>query len=174
MQNNNSWTYAYNDLGWLTQESTPNGNTTTYAYDTLGNLQKETAPDGGVTRYVYDANNRQTQLIGPNQYEASIDTNSAYGDTASGLRYQYNKAGKITCIIDAEGNVTKFQYDTFGNEAMKTLPNNSVYTYTYDGINRLKAENFATTEGQTPTTLREMAYSNNTEMALLLLQNQDG
>jgi RHS repeat-associated protein len=60
---------------------------------------------------------------------------------------------------DPLGNVTTNKYDVFGNLSAETMPNGSVYVYTYDKLNRLLTKSFKESSGSTAVLLESIAYA---------------
>jgi RHS repeat-associated protein len=113
------WTYAYDELGFLTSATnlSSSSHNQTFAYDTTGNLTSVGRPGGGSWTYTY---------------------NSAHGPT-SVRPHAVTAAGSNTYSYDAAGNMLTGAGRTitwYVNGMPKTIGNE---TYTYDGNNvRLK------------------------------------
>ncbi|KGB98446.1 LysM peptidoglycan-binding domain-containing protein [Burkholderia cepacia] len=137
--------YAYDAMGRLIERTTysVSGNaTTTYAYDDQGNLTNETTGDRTSTHRYDEQGHLIGQLsgegsaalvaLGASATQAQIDAvwkswGVSYGYDASGLRtsmtdangnrtlYYYDTAGHLTHVVNPLGEVTEYQYDTFGD-----------------------------------------------------------
>ena len=53
------------------------------------------------------------------------------------LRYEYDLAGRLTALIDGEGNRTEWSFDAVGRMTRKTYADGSHYDYTHDIQGRL-------------------------------------
>jgi RHS repeat-associated protein len=100
--------YVYDKMGNLESVTDANGNTTTYEYDSRYRLNKEIRPDGGTTKYEYDTLGNRTKII-----EVINET-----EERTLVEYKYD-VDRLTDIIDFDGNVIKYTYDTESN--MKTM-----------------------------------------------------
>ena len=110
-------------------------------YDSFGNLISDIHDAGGINQtihYTYDANNRKLQTIYPNVTISNNRTDiiktltetsvyNAFGelieqqDRAGHSRhYAYDRAGQQVYAVSAEGGVTQYKYDSFGNVITKT------------------------------------------------------
>lgn len=109
--------YTYNTLGWVMSKTAPSGNRTVNNYDNDGKIIKS-VDNTGTTRFVYDGDERLIQQVDPSEYVSlkdglnNADPTNTYSDSNVGYRYTYNSSG---------------------NMATKTLPNNEVMTYNSDG-----------------------------------------
>ncbi|MCO7227584.1 calcium-binding protein, partial [Pleionea sp. CnH1-48] len=144
------WTYEYDALNRLTKEISPqttlgaydNGQVTTSLgsvetirkYDAFGNVSSITTGAGDNTRtttYQYDALNRQTHVIKPAVWDASLNadvqhtqvlTYDAYNnvvqieDEGGRLSYSlFDAINRQVVAIDAAGFVTETAYDGYNN-----------------------------------------------------------
>ena len=153
--NGNTTTFVYNGLNQLMNVTDPNGNITTYTYDKNGNKMSMTNANGNVTYYEYNYNG---QLIQIKDALGNI-TSYAYGGTgcpscggggdkltlivdANGntTKYEYDMSGRRIREIDALGNVASYIYDAKGNVLTRTDANGHVTSFTYDPLSRLKAQ----------------------------------
>lgn len=138
--------------GRITSRSRVRNGTTisqTYGYDLAGRLTSATR-NGVETTYSYDPNgNRLSQTTG------STTVASAYNDqdqlVSSGVfNYSYNANGERSEKINTvTGEVTRYQYDHFGNLVGVTMPDGRQIDYILDGMHRrvLKKINGAKAEG---------------------------
>ncbi len=83
--------------GRITSMTDPNGNVTEYAYDTNGDLVSLTDPLGETARFTYGPNHYLLNLIDPQ------------GLTFT--RSEYDAAGRLVAVVDAQGNRTEFTHD---------------------------------------------------------------
>ena len=125
-----------------------------YAYDANGNLTQETKRNGATITNTYDALNRITaKNLSDNSKGDDID----YDYDARGLmlnaRFHLSQAVGVFNVFDAFGNLKQatsvsvvgnttasrtlqYQYDANGNRTRVTHPDNAVFRYGYDGLNR--------------------------------------
>ncbi|MBC2581762.1 S8 family serine peptidase [Clostridium sp. DJ247] len=138
--------------------------TTTYVYDSNGNLKTMTTPDNITTTYAYDKVDRQTSISMPgtdgNGYPVTITKLTAYnwdgnplvikdakGNTTTNT---YSNRGLLIKVTDANGGISKYEYDTAGRKIREVSPKNYIEglslsamnhtEYTYDLMNRLKTK----------------------------------
>ncbi len=103
----NETRYTYDEKGRVLTKTDPNGHTHTYKYDTAFSGPSEyIRPDGTIVCYTY------------NDAGQMIEQRDAYGVKT----FEYNDMGHRTSFTDAEGNVTKYEYDKMANIARVTLP----------------------------------------------------
>jgi RHS repeat-associated protein len=123
--------YSYNLGEEQTGISYPNGKEITRAYDKAGRLESLTDWLGGKTSFAYDADSNLTGLVFPS---ASNDTDEYSYDHASQISEAKFKKGaetlaSLTYTRDARGQVEK--------EARQGLPGPEETSYGYDDANRL-------------------------------------
>ncbi len=136
--------YVRNLLEEVTEEIDPLGRTTVKEYDLAGNLTKMVDPQKRTTTFTYDPGNRLTQISYP-------------GDKTPQVKYEYDKDGDRTAMIDGTGktvyafdqidrltNMTNghgesvaLQYDLANEQTKLTYPNKSLVTRGYDQAGRL-------------------------------------
>ena len=102
--------------------------TTSYTYDAKGRVLTKTDANGNVHTYKYENGfSRPTQYVKPdgaiiyyayNEAGQVKEERDAYGVTT----YGHNIMGHLTYLQDAEGNVTKYEYDSRANLTRVTLP----------------------------------------------------
>jgi len=128
---------------------------TTYEYNNRNMLTKVTTFNNGnpenYTQYYYDANgnkirmftglNKPLDIYGPDNVMDTGD--SEYSTT----KYEYNELNKLTKMTDPMGKSETYKYDLNGNLIEKTDRNNSITSFTYDGLNRLLSRSVKTTDG---------------------------
>lgn len=126
------------------------GKTTAYVYDSKGNRIKETDAAGNVTTYTFNANNQEisrswSRTI-PGSSESSVATLTIKRDSegrsieekdAQGniTKTEYDLAGRAIASIDARGQRTAFTYDLRGNVIATTFPDGTVTKSTFDAEN---------------------------------------
>ncbi|WP_334075560.1 RHS repeat-associated core domain-containing protein [Paenibacillus sp. A14] len=111
-------TYRYNGNGQLVQETDTAGMSRVYEYDAVNRLirKKEPAADGSsaIRRYVYDANGNLIKEIAPNQYNSSLDSETAVMGMA-GVSYKYDSMNRRTVTFSPEGKALEYvSYDAVG------------------------------------------------------------
>ncbi|ELB2183777.1 RHS domain-containing protein [Vibrio parahaemolyticus] len=98
--------FHYDEMGRVSQIETAHFNER-IIYDGVGRLVEQHWPDRE-KKYVYNAQNRISSII---------------DNTAGATHYQYDALGQLK-RVNASGEVTKFEYDSFGNP---TLPSSEVF-----------------------------------------------
>ncbi len=106
---------------------------TTYEYDNFNNITKLTSygtgNDGIVVSYDYDALGRKIA-----EYTPKYAIDKSVGST-----YTFNRGNLPSTVTDALGNVTRFEYDAYGNLIKTTNPDGSISITEYDALQREKA-----------------------------------
>ena len=115
---------SYNHKGQITQSSLPyyQGETihwTKYFYDAIGRKYLTRAPDNSETRITY--NGLTTISINP------------LGQTRTHI---VDIAGRLTTVVDADGNEIDYSYDSVGNLLNTTDPENNQVKMGYDHAGR--------------------------------------
>lgn len=118
-------THTYDDLGHLIQTQTPNGNSITKTYNSIDRITSISAPGNNVA-FSYNLDGLPTQMVN------SIGTSTL----------SYDQLHKNTQVIDAFGTTIQYAYDTTGNLAKITYPENSELIYNYDDAGRLSQITF--------------------------------
>ncbi|EGQ8015538.1 RHS domain-containing protein [Vibrio sp. B511a] len=98
--------FHYDEMGRVSQIETAHFNER-IIYDGVGRLVEQHWPDRE-KKYVYNAQNRISSII---------------NNMAGATHYQYDTLGQLK-RVNASGEVTKFEYDSFGNP---TLPSSEVF-----------------------------------------------
>jgi YD repeat-containing protein len=106
-----------------------------YEYDKYNNITKienfGTGETALVTLTDYDLLGRKTAEYTPK-----------YADKSHGTTYTYNADDSVATQTDADGNVTSFEYDGYGNAIQKINPDGTVNVTEYDGLQREKSTYF--------------------------------
>ncbi|WP_434520138.1 RHS repeat-associated core domain-containing protein [Methylosinus sporium] len=123
--------------------------TTRYAYDAVGNVTSVTDPNGNVTTTVYDRNRRPVGITGPPApvslatafvYDADgrlLETSqSASGSVLRRASVVYTQTGQIATATDANGNITRYAYDTVDRLINVIDPLGRATNYAYDALSR--------------------------------------
>jgi RHS repeat-associated protein len=135
-----SVTYQRDNLGRISAKTeTLQGTTRTlaYSYDLAGRLTDVTINGAPSEHYEYDPNGNR--LLGVVDGIASVGTYDAQDRLLSygSLQFTYNARGDLESQTDTStGQVTTYQYDSFGNLRRVDLPNGDVVEYVVDGQNR--------------------------------------
>ena len=114
--------------GLLQSRTDPLGHTTSHRYDSYGNMTVITDALGTVTTYGYDLAGRRT-------FETVTKDSQPHT-----IYYTYDDADNLTTItqtVDSEVVTTSYEYDETGNRFSMTDANGVVTKYEYDGLKRL-------------------------------------
>ncbi|WP_326954014.1 LamG-like jellyroll fold domain-containing protein [Amycolatopsis sp. NBC_01286] len=155
---------AYLHNGDVASTTNADGLVTRFAYDPLGRLLSKTAvsdsyPAGLATTYAYDGSDQvvsQTDPAVTDRVTGAVHnavTSSVYnadgsltsqtvadgtgGDAARTSGSTYNDKDQVASSTDANGNVTTYTYDVYGNKKSETDANGTETDWTYDGEGRL-------------------------------------
>jgi RHS repeat-associated protein/uncharacterized repeat protein (TIGR01451 family) len=148
-------TFTYYDegalAGLLQSRADPLGHTTSYGYDAYGNMTVITDALGNLTTYGYDLAGRRT-----------TETVTKDGRPHT-IYYTYDDADNLTTItqtVDSEVVTTSYEYDETGNRISMTDANGVVTRYDYDGLNRLvkMTQNYKAGVGKDSETNVETIY----------------
>ncbi|HPA16325.1 MAG TPA: putative Ig domain-containing protein [Verrucomicrobiae bacterium] len=115
-----SITFSRDALGRITAIQTPDGKAIQYAYDPNGDLVGVTDRADNTTTYIY----KQTH---PHYLDRIIDPLNR-----PTTRTEYDEEGRITRVIDAEGNATEIDIDMAALQETITDPLGHPRTYFYD------------------------------------------
>ena len=157
--------YSYDSAGNLTAVTDPAGSVTRYGYDSAHRLTTLTRPDGGVTTNVYDTSNRvtsqtdplghnytfaytpgQTTITDPNgnvnvenytNLQLTSVTAGAGTASAATTSFGYSQGLEKTVVVDPDGHVSHFIYDSKGDLVTLVDGLGRVTSYTYDAANDL-------------------------------------
>jgi RHS repeat-associated protein len=148
-------TTEYDSKGQVTRKSNPyleNVETpvyTLYTYNPYeGYVTKVNHPDGGYTIPTYNGFNESTQtyavdasLIGSQDLiknaKGQVLTRTVDGKS---LNYKYDKAGRVTDILDPENGVTTTVYDNAGRKTSVSDVNSGTTSYTYDAVGNIQTQ----------------------------------
>lgn len=89
-----------------------NGVQSTFTYTANNDLDLITDPLGRQTDYVYDASGNLTEVIRKDD-QAAIVSRTCFTRDGDGLMTEFIES---TTLSDCTGNVTEFEYDTYGNQ----------------------------------------------------------
>jgi RHS repeat-associated protein len=160
-------TNVYDTGGNLTQKTDPESGITRHTYDSAGNRLTTTDPLGNVTTFTYDSFGHkvsETDPVGTRTTFIRDANGNLLSTTRAGTQstyLQYDGAGRLTktmdalghqilvtfsavrdgkqpeSVVDAKGQVTRFDYDGRGNLVSKTFPDGSTETNSFDAESRL-------------------------------------
>lgn len=116
-------TYQYDELNRLVFKADASGNYYTYEYDKNSNLIKQTDRKGNATtQSFYDALNRPVETVDALGYS---------------IKMAYDAVGNQTSIRDANGNLTRYEFDELNRKTKELFADNTTRQYTYDNIGNL-------------------------------------
>ena len=144
----NSWRFAYDKYGRLTNTTNPLGQAKAYDYDKMSRVTEVKDPAGNVTAYTYDALNRlaKKDIQTPSGARSMTDyTYDAVGNLlniangGSAVAYTYDALNRPVATTQSFGGkayTINYTYDAVGNRTGMATPRGK-YNYTYDALNRL-------------------------------------
>ena len=118
---------TYNKSDKVDTSTNSAGQTTVYVYDDADRLIKVTDPEGRISESEYYNNNRLFKT-----YQTLNGVKKKTSETA------YTSNQKQDYIIDANNNLTDYQYDDFDRLNITQYPDTSFERYTYDDANNLQ------------------------------------
>lgn len=122
---NQQTSFIFSAVGDVISLTDPRGNVSTRAYDPARRLTSTTAPNRLVTAYSYDANGQVLQT-----------QQSSNGALLRGGSGTYTLTGKMATATDANGNTTRYSYDTLDRLSRVTDPMQRVTKFSYDSLSR--------------------------------------
>lgn len=134
--------YEYDAAGNLTSVTDPENKVTRYEHNAFGEVTRRISPDTGITQYEYDRAGNRTKTINDLGEETSYQYDAlnrlvkvSYHDaTSTENRYDLpshrNSIGRLSQVVDRNGNTTLYHYDALGNvtEKQYSLDDTSVET----------------------------------------------
>lgn len=122
-------TYAYDDLGRMTSQTTPEAGQWSYQYNAYDLVTQRTDARGVITSYAYDTLNRLTGVsynVGSTGVPATSSVSYAYGTSTSS-----NENGQLKTVSDGLGSET-YTYDSLGRTtSVAKVISGTTYTTTY-------------------------------------------
>ncbi len=161
--NGNTTTFTYNNLNQLVQAVDPSNDTTIFAYDPDGNRTLQTDANGNATYVAYDYQRKPLQVkdalggitslsyseTGCPSCGGGVDKLTALMDAnGNTTRYFYDYLGRLTQEVapaqpgSEDFNAINYTYDAKGNLTSRTDANGATTTYTYDADGRLLTKNY--------------------------------
>jgi RHS repeat-associated protein len=136
--------------------SAPQPQWTTYTYDALGRVTIESLPDGHTTQHGYrglvttDTNqNNQTRTVTKNSQGQVASVTDAQGNIT---RFYYDPFGNLLQTVDATTrNVAVNIYDQRGRKTQGNDPDLGIWKYRYDGLGQLRKQTDAKNQDTTLT-----------------------
>ena len=116
---NQTTSLTYDVAGNLLTVTNPLQETLTHAYDARGRRTQTTTAEGRIQRTRYNAGGQVIEVIAPGQTQGS------------GLRTDYDSAGRPIKTTSPGGLVTTTSYDNLGRVAKTTDPAGNAITYEY-------------------------------------------
>ncbi len=182
--NGNLTDYDYDGFGRLSRINFPSKTTTyavnfadyeSYTYDANGNRLSLRKRDGQVITYAYDALNRLSVKTTPagmsNVYYGynlqGLQLYARFGSSAGqGVSQDYDGFGRVVRSVINMGGQTRqiwSQYDKDGNRTRITHADLQYFSYTYDGLDRMKG-----IRESAATTLLDVSYDNHGRAATVI------
>ncbi|MBD5466221.1 MAG: PKD domain-containing protein, partial [Lachnospiraceae bacterium] len=161
--------YAYDENGNITKLVETSGRTTTYTYNECNQLLSQTCNDGTSLTYAYGGNNQTASITSGNgavvryeyneQGQVTKEVVEGLGETS----YQYS-GGMLTQIIDSNGNVSKYLYDSIGNVVQYINGKGTVTDYEIAPNGKVLKETVTLADGsKAVTSYAYDAYGNQTK-----------
>jgi RHS repeat-associated protein len=157
-------TYAYDDLGRLSQQTAPQGNltpspddfVTRYTYDPIGQLTSTVTPFDGrssyKTTYQYDNVGNLLKVIDPRKNDTPDAT-----DLTKQMSYDRNH--RVVATIDAAGYANRSQYDADGRVVVQFDADGNKKTIVYDARGKVSTVSVPHTPTNGTTRQRVVRYS---------------
>ena len=145
--------FTWHARGWLLTRTvkgatTPDDATTSYTYDATGQVTRTTQPDGDYIDYEYDAatasrRSRTHSAIasrhaGCRRQRTAEATKDSGGIVKRSLSRVYDQISRLQQQLDAQSNVTGFDYDVNGNMVSTEDALSTETEQTYDPLDRLR------------------------------------
>jgi len=149
----NTSSYFLNQNGVLVKAIDPQGDKINLKYDLDYNLAGVIDPAGRTYNYDYDSDGNMTRMTDPLgyvtrlSYTGPFDRLTALVDANGNItRYQYDEKGGLTSIAYDDESVESWTYDESGNPDSWTNRRGSAIGYEYDADGRLTAKVFTSGE----------------------------
>ncbi|MDX9702393.1 MAG: RHS repeat-associated core domain-containing protein [Candidatus Auribacterota bacterium] len=125
------FSYTYDHRGNLKSKTDPMGYSKTYAYDNADRLISVTQP--------VDANDQGTvtsSAVTQYKYDRAGRISEIIDPLNFSLKTVYDRNGRVIRLIDQEDRQTRYEYDSNGNRTREILPSGQTKSYVYDALNR--------------------------------------
>ncbi len=123
----NSWTFGYDAQGNVLTTARPGGALDTATYDASGNLLSLVGPTGEVVTYTYGSRN---ELLTETVWQG-LDPDGPAGPnpptSPATTRYVYDGNNRLAFVVSAEGRVTEYAYNGFGQRTSMVRYTNVAY-----------------------------------------------
>jgi RHS repeat-associated protein len=116
--------FEHDALNRLVKVTAPDGTFSTYEWNPGGTKAAEVDSSGNRTAYGYDRMSRLTQVT------------QTIGTTHQVTIYGFDSVGNMTSQQDAEGRVTRWEYDAHHRVTARVLPAGQRETFRYDAAGR--------------------------------------
>jgi len=120
-----TWTYAYDQYGFLSRETDPIGAETKLAHDAFGRVKSRRDPTNSRVLYTRDSDG-----------SVVARTEIGFDGLTRTVTTEYDVFGHVTAVVDAESNRTEFEYDSLGRRTRRLLPVGE-YAFEHDALDRL-------------------------------------
>jgi RHS repeat-associated protein len=145
----NTTTYWFNDLGLLAKTQDPLGRVTARTYDNLRQLVEVTDPAGRDKTYIYDSQGNRASETDQLGYTTRYSYTGPYNHLASFLdangnstRYNYETDGDLSSVLNAANAAEVWTYDAQGNRLSWQNRRGQTVTYTNDSLGQLIARRY--------------------------------
>jgi RHS repeat-associated protein len=138
-QDTNQWSYAYDELLRLKQQTDPNGTTRSPDYDAGGRLLSVQFNTGRRNTLTYDDNNNPRTIT------------RRVGTVSTTTQFNYDVLDRVTEETDTFQQTVRYGYDSLSRVSSLTYPDGKVLTQKFDPLGRLT--------NQVDWAARQMNYS---------------
>ena len=154
-ENGNDTDYTYDAVGNVSSQRDPLGAATLTSYDALGRaVARQTPPvqtiTGPIAPITYTSYNLLNQVVEQGIFDQA-GPGAARSNPTAQSHYLLDSNGDRIQSADAEGNITRYSYDSQHRILTSTTPLSETTTYTYDVNGNLVHETFASTATQSWT-----------------------
>ncbi|MDC7223312.1 MAG: hypothetical protein PQJ60_06190, partial [Spirochaetales bacterium] len=141
--------YAYDEVGNLSQVTYPDGVTESYEYDAVNRKVSEDLPEDVSRSYAYDDNDNLIKSVNGRGFEQTYEYDNLNrlilftDETEEEWTTGYNGQGNVTRTVDPNGVVRKTLYDERGSILREYDGRGLERNYSYDGMGNLVTMNDA-------------------------------
>lgn len=150
----NSSNSTYDSSGNLTSTTDKLGNVTSMALDSSGRVLSRTNPLGDVESYTYDGNGKETSntrqrtngtgvlvdVITHKEYDRNGRVTAEIDAEGGRTEFVFNASGQLTDETNPRGFTTRHFYDISGNKVRTEYADGSSETFAYDIVNNKTSE----------------------------------
>ncbi len=143
--NSNEINYTRDKKGRVTSITDEIGSYMNMTYDSQGNVISAVNSAGTAVLFTYDMNGKctskevrftsdsETRILKHNYvYDESGKVSKIIDSDGNVTSNEYNSIGKLVCETDPQGRQTRYDYDNFGNLIKITYPDSTTELFTYD------------------------------------------